>query len=84
MPTLGYITPPYRVLFYFYLFLYLSRGIQFSRASLNEALTKHKNKDIETLKLNNFIDTLLQYVTQPITTIGTTWFPHYTTFTFVL
>ena len=33
--------------------IYLSRGIQFSRASLNGALTKHKNKDIETLKLNN-------------------------------
>ena len=32
---------------------YLSRGIQFSRASLNEALTKHKNKDIKTLKLDN-------------------------------
>ena len=38
---------------FFYLFIYLSRGIQFSRASLNGALTKHKNKDIETLKLNN-------------------------------
>ena len=35
------------------LFIYLSRGIQFSRASLNGALTKHKNKDIETLKLDN-------------------------------
>ena len=34
---------------------YLSRGIQFSRAScsLNGALTQHKNKDIKTLKLNN-------------------------------
>ena len=31
----------------------LSRGIQFSRASLNGALTKHKNKDIKTLKLKN-------------------------------
>ena len=28
--------------FIFYLFIYLSRGIQFSRASLNGALTKHK------------------------------------------
>ena len=35
----------------FFLIQYLSRGIQFSRASLNGALTKHKNKDIETLKL---------------------------------
>ena len=39
----------------FYLFIYLSRGIQFSRASLNGALTKHKNKDIETLKLDNLL-----------------------------
>ena len=31
----------------------LSRGIQFSRASLNGALTQHKNKDIKTLKLDN-------------------------------
>ena len=38
---------------FIYLFIYLSRGIRFSRASLNGALTKHKNKDIETLKLNN-------------------------------
>ena len=37
----------------FFKFIYLSRGIQFSRASLNGALTKHKNKDIESLKLNN-------------------------------
>ena len=29
---------------------YLSRGIQFSRASLNGALTQHKNKDINALK----------------------------------
>ena len=34
----------------FFLIHYLSRGIQFSRASLNGALTKHKNKDIKTLK----------------------------------
>ena len=34
----------------FFLIKYLSRGIQFSRASLNGALTKHKNKDIKTLK----------------------------------
>ena len=27
---------------FIYLFIYLSRGIQFSRASLNGALTKHK------------------------------------------
>ena len=41
--------------FFFFLFLiqYLSRGIQFSRASLNGALTKHKNKDIKILKLDN-------------------------------
>ena len=32
---------------------YLSRGIQFSRASLNGALTQHKNKGIKTLKLAN-------------------------------
>ena len=35
---------------YLFLIQYLSRGIQFSRASLNGALTKHKNKDIKTLK----------------------------------
>ena len=36
---------------FIYLYIYLSRGIQFSRASLNGALTKHtKKKDIETLK----------------------------------
>ena len=42
-------------LFYLFIYLiqYLSRGIQFSRASLNGALTKHKNKDIKTLKLEN-------------------------------
>ena len=38
---------------FIYLFIYLSRGIQFSRASLNGAPTKHKNKDIEKLKLDN-------------------------------
>ena len=38
---------------FYFLFIYLSRGIQFSRASLNGALTKHKNKDIETIKLGN-------------------------------
>ena len=32
---------------------YLSSSIQFSRASLNGALTKHKNRDIKTLKLDN-------------------------------
>ena len=30
---------------------YLSKGIQFSRASLNGALTQYKNKDIKTRKL---------------------------------
>ena len=40
---------------FFFIIIYLSRGIQFSRASLNGALTKHKNKDIETLKLDNQI-----------------------------
>ena len=40
-------------IFFYFLILYLSRGIQFSRASLNGALTKHKNKDIKTLKLDN-------------------------------
>ena len=39
--------------FFFSYIQYLSRGIQFSRASLNGALTKHKNKDIKTLKLDN-------------------------------
>ena len=37
----------------FFLSMFLSRGIQFSRASLNGALTQHKNKDIKTLKLDN-------------------------------
>ena len=40
-------------IYLFNLIQYLSRGIQFSRASLNGALTKHKNKDIKTLKLDN-------------------------------
>ena len=35
----------------FFLNQSLSRGIQFSRASLNGALTKHKNKDIKIKKL---------------------------------
>ena len=39
--------------FAFFLIQYLSRGIQFNRASLNGALTKQKNKDIKTLKLDN-------------------------------
>ena len=43
----------WRVFFLLLLFIYLFRGIQFSRASLDGALTKHKNKDIETLKLGN-------------------------------
>ena len=38
---------------FLYINQYLSRGIQFSRASLNGALTKHKNEDIKTLKLDN-------------------------------
>ena len=32
---------------------YLSRGIEFSGASLNRALTQHKNEDIKTSKLEN-------------------------------
>ena len=36
---------------FIYLIQYLSRGIQFSRASLNGALTQHKNKDIKTRQL---------------------------------
>ena len=32
---------------------YLSRGIQFRRASINEALIQHKTKDIKTLKIEN-------------------------------
>ena len=50
-------------IFIFYLFIliqYLSKGIQFSRASLNGALTKHKNKDI---KIRQLIK-LRQHVTQ--------------------
>ena len=43
----------YFIYFFIFLIQYLSRGIQFSRASLNGALTKHKNKDIKTLKLDN-------------------------------
>ena len=46
----------FRAYIYIYIFFfiqYLSRGIQFSRASLNGALTKHKNRDIKTLKLDN-------------------------------
>ena len=30
------------IIFFLLLFIYLSRGIQFNRASLNGALTKHK------------------------------------------
>ena len=41
------------IIIIFFKIQYLSRGIQISRASLNGALTKHKNKDIETLKLDN-------------------------------
>ena len=37
--------------FFFFSNQYLSRGIQFSRASLNGALTQHKNKDIKTRQL---------------------------------
>ena len=37
--------------FFFFSNQYLSRGIQFSRASLNGALTQHKNKDIKTRPL---------------------------------
>ena len=39
----------------FFLIQYLSRGIQFSRASLNGALTKHENKDFKTLKFATFM-----------------------------
>ena len=40
------------VFFFFFFFnQYLSRGIQFSRASLTRSLTQHKNKDIKTRKL---------------------------------
>ena len=41
------------IIIIFFKIQYLSRGMQISRASLNGALTKHKNKDIETLKLDN-------------------------------
>ena len=40
-------------IYLFNLIQYLSWGIQFSSASLNGALTKHKNKDIKILKLDN-------------------------------
>ena len=30
--------------FFFYYSIFLSRGVQFSRASLNEALIQHKNE----------------------------------------
>ena len=39
-------------------FLYLSRVIQFSKASLNRALTQHKNKDTKTLKTRQSLITL--------------------------
>ena len=42
---------------------YFSRGIQFSRASLNGALTQHKNKDIKTRQL---IKLQGQHVTQAL------------------
>ena len=38
---------------FLYINQYLSRAIQFSRASLNGALTQHKNEGIKTLKLDN-------------------------------
>ena len=40
------------IYFFIYLIQYLSRGIQFSRASLNGALTQHKTKH-KTLKQTN-------------------------------
>ena len=52
-PKQGLFNSAYFVDFFF-LIQYLSRGIQFSRASLNGALTQHKNKDIKTLKLDNW------------------------------
>ena len=39
------------LLIYSFFDQYLSRCIQFSRASLNGALTQHKNKDIKTRQL---------------------------------
>ena len=42
-------------LFIYFLFIYLSRSIQFSRACLNWALIKYKNKDIKTLKIRQII-----------------------------
>ena len=42
----------YNEYFFFFLIQYLSRGIQFSRTSLNGALTKHKtNKDTKIRQL---------------------------------
>ena len=43
----------FNLLLFFILIQYLSRGIQLTSPSLNEALTQHKNKDIKTLKLEN-------------------------------
>ena len=47
-----------------FLFQYLSRGIQFSRASLNGALTEHKSKDIKTrqlIKLRQHVPQVLMF-----------------------
>ena len=43
----------YIYIYNFFLIQYLSRDIQFSRASLNGALTQRKNEDMKTLKLDN-------------------------------
>ena len=50
--TKGFIRKPKGGAF-LYINQYLSRAIQFSRASLNGALTQHKNEGIKTLKLDN-------------------------------
>ena len=50
---------------FFFFIQYLSRGIQFSRASLNGALTKHKNKNIKNIKIRQLIK-LRQHVTEKL------------------
>ena len=56
------------IIYYLFIYLiqYLSRGIQVSKASLNGALTQHKNKDIKTLKTWQIIKLWRQYVQQEL------------------
>ena len=50
----------YLFIYFFYLIQYLSRGIQFSGASLNGALTQHKTKTLKQLKPRQIIKLLLK------------------------